>query len=270
MKRPQKLAVMLVPTPPYEICGLTDTEREQIEKRRAELRLTRSKALAMVLVKELDLYIGFTGAQRTSLTQLFGEPLLGLPDYYFVAQSNNSYYSIDSGLMFAQVSGAAETELPSLLDEEQLKRWQGLTRKTLSQHYYSSKGNVDDLDFPLKEEIDEIEAQRLITAYLHHRSKEYTQKGRVIMKAKADSITRAGNLAPEQTAALNTAAKGAAQALSLSNVRNFENWARQNFQNVKPADFPARLKSAGLPRFSDRSRVNDPKLKFLRPFGLNR
>ena len=23
MKRPQKLAVMLVPTPPYEICGLT-------------------------------------------------------------------------------------------------------------------------------------------------------------------------------------------------------------------------------------------------------
>jgi len=24
MKRPQKLAVMLVPTPPYEICGLED------------------------------------------------------------------------------------------------------------------------------------------------------------------------------------------------------------------------------------------------------
>ena len=26
MKRPQKLAVMLVPTPPYEICGLADLE----------------------------------------------------------------------------------------------------------------------------------------------------------------------------------------------------------------------------------------------------
>ena len=26
MKRPQKLAVMLVPTPPYEICGLTDAQ----------------------------------------------------------------------------------------------------------------------------------------------------------------------------------------------------------------------------------------------------
>ena len=33
MKRPQKLAVMLVPTPPYEICGLAAAHRLGIPRR---------------------------------------------------------------------------------------------------------------------------------------------------------------------------------------------------------------------------------------------
>jgi hypothetical protein len=42
MKRPQKLAVMLVPTPPYEICGLVNRPAN-VARRRPTAASTRHK-----------------------------------------------------------------------------------------------------------------------------------------------------------------------------------------------------------------------------------
>ena len=38
MKRPQKLAVMLVPTPPYEICGIAPPKMTPLKAKRSSLR----------------------------------------------------------------------------------------------------------------------------------------------------------------------------------------------------------------------------------------
>ena len=162
--------------------------------------------------------------------------------------------------MFTQISAIAKTEVLPLLDDGQVERWQGISPQTLSRNNYSSRGKVVDLDIPPAEEIDAVEAQRLITAFVYLQAKEYTRGHHLRMEAKVDHLARVGNLAAEQISVLRTAAKGAAQSLASNDFRNLENWARQNFQNVKPADLPARLKVANMPSYSIRMPAEDPKI----------
>ncbi|MGI9240521.1 MAG: hypothetical protein ACR2RV_06950, partial [Verrucomicrobiales bacterium] len=110
------------------------------------------------------------------------------------------------------------------------------------------------------EEIDEIEARRLLTAYMYLQAKGYTEIHRAKMDALAAGVVRVGDLEPEKVALIRTAAKGAAQALAVNDIKNFESWARQNVGNVAPADLPARLKGSSMPRFSNPSKVVDPPI----------
>ena len=239
----------------------TAEELKHTGKRRRDIRDARSEALAMVVIDSLQPYIGFTVEQRTKFTKLFAKPLLKLPDYYFVQQGNGGYYSLDPGDMFSKVKENAEDKVLPLLDEGQKARWEKVDQQSLnSNHYYSSGGTVDGLTVPPAKEIDETEAQRLITAYMYLKAKESIDNQLVKMEAKVDGVARIGKLDDKKMAILRTAGKGAAQELAKTEIANMEARARQQFLNVTPEDLPARLNQNRSSYYSNRGEISDPQI----------
>ncbi len=239
---------------------LSEAELTEVKQGRAARRRARSEALAMLMVDELEPLVGFSAEQRKQLKDRFATSMLTLPEAYYAAQANNSYFSLNPGQLFNHISGIAESEVLPLLDEGQAERWKGVTQQALASNIHSSRGKVDGLEIPPPDQLDSIEAQRLITTYIYLRAKDYTRNYRARMEALVAGIARIAQLEPEQVAVLSTAAKGAAQALAKDDIRNFESWARQNLQNVLPADLPERLKNHNLPNFSNQRSTAEPPI----------
>ncbi|HUF62605.1 MAG TPA: hypothetical protein VMN36_11070 [Verrucomicrobiales bacterium] len=240
---------------------LTEDERALIAARRSENRSRRSEALALVLIDFVDRFIGLSEQQRLDLLEAVNEPMLRLPDHYY-RSAGRGYFSLDPGQMFQQLSEVDEKILRAIMDESQMKRWNVLTPQVLARHSHipSTAGALEGIDVPSPEDMDAGAADRLVSVYLHRRSKEMRRKHQVMMEAKAARVARAASLAPEAVRALNTAAKGSAEELARQNIQNLEHWARQQFQAVAPKDVPTKLKSLNGPYYSDQHHREDPQL----------
>jgi hypothetical protein len=236
---------------------LTDAERKLISESRAAVRARRADALAMVLVADLDRLIGLSEEQRNAITKLAGKRMLALPSQYFDPPENNGYYSLDIGQMMQKLGSIKDKILP-LLGERQVKRWESLAPDQLSRSGYVRE-RMDPGKLPPPEEMDEFEVERVVSQFLHREAKRMKQKLLTVMEARVDSVTKVANPPPDAVAVLNTAAKGAAEQMAQASIINLTGYVRGQFQNVKPADVPARLQNLYNPYFSERQVQPDPE-----------
>ncbi len=234
---------------------LTEIERKQIKELRNETRSRRAEALAMVLILDLDRFLGFSEAQRDALTKLAGPPLLKLPDGYY-DDPDGAYFSLDSGAMLTQLKTLTDEQLSAHLPASQIKRLREVNASQLSRQGYA-RTKLDVGKIPPVEEMDELEVERLLSTFLHREARKMKQSIQGVMEAEVDSIVRIASPAPEAVAVLRTAAKGAAEEMSLASINNLTSWVRSQFQNIKPADVPARMQSLYNPYFSDRRQQPD-------------
>lgn len=237
---------------------LTPAEQQQLKDRQAVQRSHRSAALAAVLISDIDRHVGFNEQQRNSLVQLAAEPMKDLPETYF-ATPEQGYYSLDMGQILNQMKKVPEDKLKELLDEKQRKRWESLNPGQLSRQGYVRE-KLDTGKLPKAEDMDEITVERLLSGFLHREAKKMKQSMQSMMEARLENIVRTVNPSPEGVALLRTASKGAAEEMAFSSVNNLESWVRGQFQNLKPADVPARLQNLYNPYFSERQTLPDPVL----------
>ena len=237
---------------------LTEIEQKQIKERRAEVRSRRSEALAMVLVSDLERFIGFNDRQREELTKLAAPSLLKLPNTYFESPENG-YYSLDMALLLREMKKLTDEQLATQLDADQIKRWKAVSPAQLSRNNYVRE-KVDLGKLPPPEEMDEVEVERLLSGFLHREARKMKKTVQGVMEAEVANIVRVANPAPEAVTVLHTAAKGAAEELTLNSVTNLESWVRGQFQNVKPEDVPARLQNLYNPYFSERQAQAEPEI----------
>jgi hypothetical protein len=236
---------------------LTDAERKMIADSRAAVRSRRADALAMILIGDVDRLIGLSEEQRNALWKLSGKRMLALPVHYFDPQDSNGYYSLDSGLMMRQLD-VIKDQIRPLLGERQVKRWEALGPEQLSRGGYVRE-KIDPGKLPPPEEMDEVEVERIVSGFLHREAKKMKEKMQAVMEGRVDSISRVASPAPEAVAVLNTAAKGAAEQMAQMSITNLASWVRGQFQNIKPADVPARLQNLYNPYFSERQAQADPE-----------
>ncbi len=234
---------------------LTTDERKQITEVRQALRLRRADALGQVLVSELDRLLGFDDKQRTALSKLAAPLMTGLPAYYFDTQENGGYYALDAGQMMGRLKDSKD-KLKEILDERQMKRWDSLSPENLS------RGGVvrETMDFgklPPAEEMNEVDSERFVSAFLHREARKMKRRMFSIMESRVDVVIRAAPLPQESVAQLNTAAKGAAEQMSQVNISNLTSWVRGQCQNAKPADVISRLQNLYNPYSIDRQQQAD-------------
>lgn len=236
---------------------LTDAERRKIEDRRMELRARRAEALSIVLVTDLDRLVGFSEPQRNALLEMMNKPLQGLPDTYFETPENG-YYSIDMTEMMKKAGEIEEARIAALLDGGQLKRWKAVNPSQLRNSYVRER--IDAGKLPKPEDIDEVEMERILSGFLHREARKMKQRMQSIMESRVENIQRVASPSPETVAVLTTAAKGAAEEMAQGSIGNLTGWVRGQFQNVKPADVPARLQNLYNPYFNDRQAPVEPEL----------
>jgi hypothetical protein len=238
---------------------LTGQEQAQLEAQQSAVRARRAEAIGMVLLADLDRLIGLNEPQRTSLLELMKKPLEGLPSNYFESPDDSGYYAIDLPQVMRQVRGIDKEKLAALLDAGQLKRWKTVNPSMLTRSGYVRE-RLDPGKLPAPEEMDEVEVERAVSGFLHREARKMEQKMQSIMEAQVENIVRVANPPAEAVAVLNTAAKGAAEQMAENSIGNLANWVRNQFQNVKPADVPARLQNLSNPYFDERQRPQEPRV----------
>lgn len=237
---------------------LTEIEQKQIKERRAEARGRRAEALAMVLVSELERFVGFNDKQREEITKLAAPLLLKLPAQFFESP-DNGYYSIDMSQLFRQMTKLTDEQLGTQLDAAQIKRWKAVNASQLSRNSYVRE-RLDAGKLPPPEEMDEVEVERILSGFLHRESRKMRKAAQSVMEAEVENIVRVAGPAPEAVAVLHTASKGAAEELTLNSTNNLESWVRGQFQNLKPEDVPGRLQNLYNPYFSERQMQAETEL----------
>jgi len=239
---------------------LTDAERQKLESRYLEVRGRRADALAIVLVNDLDRLVGFSAEQRTKMLPLAAQRLLKLPEQYFTSPAGSGYNSIDAGQMLQQVQKLKDDELKTVLSEGQVKRFREASPDQMSRNGIYVREKLDVGDVPKPEEMDEVEVERVLATFLHREAKRMKLKMLSLMEAQVEHIGRVAGPSPETVQVLTTAAKGAAEEMALGNINNLSGWVRAQFQNLKPADVPERLKNLYNPYSSERHQPAPPPL----------
>jgi hypothetical protein len=238
---------------------LTEEERKTLEARYEEVRKRRADALATVLTNDLDRLVGFNAEQRTKFLPMAAVRMLKLPEQYFSMPESGGYYSIDPGQMLQQVQKLKDAELKAVFSEGQVKRFREASPDQLSRSngYVHQKLEVGDV--PKPEEMDEVEVERVLSTFLHQEAKRMKLKMLSLMEAQVEHIGRVTSPAPATVLVLTTAAKGAAEEMAMGSINNLSGWVRGQFQNVKPADVPERLKNLYNPYFSERNQPAPPQ-----------
>jgi hypothetical protein len=238
---------------------LTEEERKTLEARYEEVRKRRADALATILTNDLDRLVGFSAEQRTKFLPMAAARMLKLPDQYFSMPESGGYYSIDPGQMLQQVQKLKDAELKAVFSEGQVKRFREASPDQLSRSnsYVHQKLEVGDV--PKPEEMDEVEVERVLSTFLHQEAKRMKLKMLSLMEAQVEHIGRVTSPAPATVLVLTTAAKGAAEEMAMGSINNLSGWVRGQFQNVKPADVPERLKNLYNPYFSERNQPAPPQ-----------
>ncbi len=239
---------------------LTDAERQSLEDRYLEVRTRRADALAIILTSDLDKLVGFNAEQRTKFLPLASKRLLKLPDHYFTMPENGGYYSIDPGQMLQQVQKLKDDDLKAILSESQVKRFREASPDQMSRSNSYVREKLEVGDVPSPEEMDEVEVERVLSGFLHREARRMKLKMLSLMEARVEHIGRVSNPSPETVQVLTTAAKGAAEEMARNNINNLSGWVRGQFQTVKPADVPERLKNLYNPYFSERNQPEPPPL----------
>ena len=239
---------------------LKDEERKLLEQRYLEVRTRRAEALAILLVNDLDRLVGFSSEQRGKFLPLAAERMLKLPDMYFTSPENGGYYAMDPGQMLQQSQKLKDDQIKSILSETQVKRFRSATSDQMSRGNSYMREKLDMGDAPKPEEMDEVEVERLLSRFLHREAKKMKLKMLSTMEAQLEHIRRVTNPAPETVLVLTTAAKGAAEEMAMGSINNLSSWLRGQFQTVKPADVPERLKNLYNPYFNERNQAPPPRL----------
>lgn len=230
---------------------LNAEQRKQLASMKKARRNARCEVLAMVLVMEMDRMVGFSEEQRAKVAALIAPKLRSLPVGYFV-RGEQSYFSLDMSQIHQKAVTLKDEELTPVLDEGQMKRWKAVNPNSLMRNRYVRERIATEEDTK-DEVVSEIDAERMISAFLYRESLKQKQMMTTVMESRVEDVIRVTNPSEEGRALLRVAARGAAARMAESAGMNLQSWVRGQFNGVKPADVPKRLAGLSNPYFSDRS-----------------
>ncbi|MDB6070054.1 MAG: hypothetical protein JWL81_1225 [Verrucomicrobiales bacterium] len=238
---------------------LTSAETDAIAAGRENSKNRRAEALALMILGEMDRLVGFNQTQREQLLALSTPLTQKLPNEFFVS-AGTSYSYLDASRVLSKVKEIGDTDLERVLDAGQVKRWKAASSEQLiNNRVYSRNATSTGVEKP-ETEMDEIDAERMISKLLDQEAGKLRQKTLTLMEAKLEQIVRVTTLDEAKATVLKTAAKGAAEQLSKAGVVSMDQYIRNQLRSVKPADVPARLKSISVPNNIERRVPEDPKI----------
>lgn len=226
-------------------------QRKELASMKKARKHARCEVLAMVLVMEMDRVVGFSEEQRGKVAALIAPKLISLPTGYFV-RGEQSYFSLDMSQIHQKALTLKEEELSPVLDEGQIKRWKAVDSNSLMRNRYVRDRIATEEDTK-DEVVSEIDAERMISAFLYRESLKQKQMMTTVMESRVEDVIRVTNPSEEGRALLRVAARGAAARMAENSGMNLQSWVRGQFNGVKPADVPKRLAGLSNPYFSDRS-----------------
>ena len=240
---------------------LTGTEREQIAKGVGHQRERRSRAIASIILAEIDYWIGFDRSQRDKVLALAAGPLLELPELdFFAPPSPGSYRQID--LMQAMRLLQKSDEIKGVLNETQWKRFEKIDHSHIaSNSHYSDNANFKPEDWPMPEVMTSVDAERIVSHVIWKASRGQLKQMVEQMEASQEHVARIAQPSVEVMAQLRTAGKGAAEELAVNWMQNIEQNVRRRLRGVAPDKVAESLKSVSIPRYNRHRSGNtsDPK-----------
>ena len=240
---------------------LTEAEVLTLEQGEKQVKERRVDALAMLLLAELDSWLGLNTAQREKILPLARPRLMDLPKEFFEAGIQGNYHSLEMNNLLTKLKKIPAKDLELLLEPGQLKRW----KDTTPGHIHGNRGNFEQSEgdgIVVKPEdiTDPMEQERFTSMVLAKQAIRVKRSYYEQMEAQLENIIRVTALEPAASAVLRTAAKGAAERLAEPTMLQLDQYGHQQLQGVKPKDVAARLNNLNMPGFQDRHGTKDPPL----------
>jgi hypothetical protein len=241
---------------------LTEAEVQILEQGAKQVKERRVDALAMLLLAELDAWLGLNNTQREKILTLARPRLMDLPKEYFEAGVQGGYHSLDLDSLLNKLKKIPEPDLAALLEPNQMKRWKaanaGHIQGNRSGGYQRSKQGK--LDVKPEDIAEPVELERITGMVLAKQAIQVKRQYFDEMEAKLENIVRVTGLEAAGIAVLRTAAKGGAERLAEPVMPQLDQNVHQQLQGVKAKDLAGRLNNLSLPGFSTSQGSKDPPL----------
>jgi len=228
---------------------LSEAEFQRLEAAQKERSARRNKALAMLLVSEIDKRIGLSTTQRERLLPLALNPSRNLIRLNPTGEEGDeeaiegaANWNLQPAYFNAAALKMPEAEVRAVLDPAQWPHWQDYCKNNQENVYQqiqvkaATDGKEEDLD-------------GLVNEYLH-KSAQYAEQRLVKnMRIRVEDVTRIVKLQPEAVAQLTLAARGAIERTMETNRDSLNvmvnNHMNNNLQGLGGEEFRNQLAALG-------------------------
>lgn len=210
---------------------LSADEKKRWETASMSRQNNRDRAMAMLLISQMDSSVFFTAAQREKLEPLAVKSLSKLMN----RDMENFTFHVSYG------SNIDKDELKTVLDEKQMRRWKEVVEGVRDR---GNEDEVQDKAEAVENTSDEEQDKEAIFArYFNTRDKAQRNRLARGVLVKLEDIQRVVKLSEESTRRLEIASRGAAEHALDFWRPNFENWVRSSMRSVDAKTLGQRLSS---------------------------
>lgn len=230
---------------------LSADELARVKSNEVDGRQRGIRAIARILVLNLDEQVAFTAEQRERLRPI-AERLVGGISSLSGDLGDGRSFQLHSQNLVEAAKRATEEELKLILDPVQLRRWKDACsgKSTLSRSrimVLGAQAAPVKADPPGKVYEPE-DLENAISDYLNEQAAAERKRLLTIQMLKAEDAARVARLEPPAAARLVTAARGTAEEELTQWKANTEQSIRSQLHDVTPENVRQRL--AGMERFS--------------------
>jgi hypothetical protein len=184
---------------------------QRLEKSKAEQRSRRVRAWSEMLIAELDKRVAFTAVQREKLQPIVEAALTKRQSRTSNMDEDEAENGIPLNILFAAGLSVKPSEIESILDEKQRKRWHDACRNRggdgESRVVWRNQQPTEEEKQPQPVEPEEIEG--LLSDYLFDKASRERDRALNAMIVKTEDAARVAGLGQGAIERLETAARGA-------------------------------------------------------------
>ncbi len=230
---------------------LSAKEASRLRGMQEEYRERQSKALAGVLIAQLDEQVAFTEDQRERLRPLVEREVRADPSV-LPGEIGQPYYRINLGKLFVCGRTVKEEELKAILDETQRQRWQEVCNaKSAAPRVglvVARALTPATKTAPPPQPGEPEDVENAISDHFHEKAATERKRLLAVHLVKAEDAARVAGLSAQATRQLAIAARGVAEGELAVWKANTDQTIRSQLRDVTPENVQQRLIS--LDRYS--------------------
>ena len=238
---------------------LSAGEGSRLRGMQEEYRERQSKALAGVLIAQLDEQVAFTESQRAHLRPLIEREVRADPSV-LPSENEQPYYQINLGKLFVCGRMVKAEELQTILDETQRQRWQeacsgksSLPRSAVGMIRIFGAAAPAAPANPSARPGEPEDVENAISDHFYEKAATERKRLLAINVLKAEDAARVAGLSPPAARQLAIAARGTAEGELAVWKANTDQSLRSQLQDVTPENVKQRLASLDRYNYGRRS-----------------